>query len=100
METLIVQVLSGLIVVAIAGWLGIGRSTVRVITGARSTRTWKWVILISWLMIIGGLYLFGANKGQFTNISANNIYAMMGLDLLGFGIIGLGIGKVGAWLTG
>ncbi len=99
METLIVQVLSGLIVVAIAGWLGIGRSTVRVITGSRSTRKWKWVILISWLMIIGGLYLFGANKGQFTNISANSIYAMMGLNLLGFGVIGLGIGKVGVWLT-
>ncbi len=99
MEQLVIQIIGGLAVVAIAAWLGIGRSSVRIIHSTRPSKTWKRVILISWLMIIAGIYMFGSNKGTFINITANNIYAIIGLDLIGFGIIALIIGKVGHWFN-
>jgi CHASE2 domain-containing sensor protein len=70
-----------------------------IIGGLVVNKKWKWVIAISWIMIIGGLGLFGANNGQLTNAQVNNTSAMIGLDLFGIGIIVLVIGKIGSWFN-
>lgn len=96
MEQLIIQVAAGVIVLLIATWLGIGGSSVRVVRlqSGRNSRKWKWTILVSWLMIIAGLYIFSLN---FPVGGFSNPYAGMGFSLAFLGLIGLGIGKLGSW---
>lgn len=97
MKELLLQIIGGVIVAAIAAWFGIG-GTKRVVihhTG-RSRRTGKWIILISVVMILGGLSWMGSSNPQGFNdwLKPPAIY---GFTLAGYGVIFLVIGKIVAW---
>jgi hypothetical protein len=80
---------SGVLTAIIVAALGIsGGATVIVVTGSSRGRAKLGDRLIgtAWIMLIVGLILFGANNGQFTNLAADNVWAMLGADLMGFSI--------------
>ncbi len=94
MEQLIITIVGGLAVLLIAGWLGIGGSPVRIIHAGRTSKKWKWVILVSWLIIIVGIVIFLSN---FPQGGFNSPLTGLGFLLVFLGLIGLGIGKIGSW---
>ena len=98
MKDLFIQVASGLIVLLIAGFLGLGAKTIKVMSGhsSRPTKKWKWLIIIGWIMVFGGLALFGSHSAVTKQIYP---FADTGFQTALLGVIVLGIGKVGLWLT-
>ena len=93
------QIIQGVLITIIAAfiiyWLGIGGSkTVITIEGTRVTKTWKVLIVIGWIMFVGGgLYcLSWASVSGF-----NNPKTGIGFSLAFVGLIILFIGKFGAW---
>jgi hypothetical protein len=94
MEQFITEVIAIVIGAIVVYWLGIGSVRVVVAHGTRINKKWKWVILISWLMIISGIYIFLIN---FPNGGLYNPYVGMGFSLASLGLIGLGIGRLGSW---
>lgn len=55
---------------------------------------WKIVVVISYLMIFSGIYLFAK---YFPSGGFNNAYADMGFCLFGFGILFRWLGKFFVW---
>lgn len=97
MEQLIIQIIGGVIVAVIATWLGIGKSHKVIIHHAGPTRrTGKWIILISILMIFGGLaWMSNGYPQNFSGwIKPPTVY---GFTLASYGVIFFIIGKVVAW---
>jgi len=85
MNELIVTVIGGLIVAFIAslfGW-GSGRSTV--VQGVKVRKSGKIIMIVSVLMILGGLSLAGSGE------------QLYGYTLAGYGVLFFFVGKVVAW---
>ncbi len=83
------QIASGLVVLFVS--ILLGSRTTKNNTGGKG---WKVVIIISWMMIIGGLYIAGLNA---PNGGLNNPYVGMGLSLAILGIPLKYIGKFFHW---
>lgn len=58
-----------------------------------TSKKWKKAKLISWGVIILGIIITGSEQP----VSSNNITLWIGISLIGYGIIALIIGKIGAW---
>lgn len=86
-KSLFQQIASGLVVLLISIWLG-GKTTQAVGKG------WKIAIIFSWIMTLGGLYIFGANYPHGT---INDPYVGMGLSLFFLGLLVNRIGKFFDW---
>ncbi len=65
---------------------------IRPVVIEQTSKRWKKVKLLSWLGIFSGLMLggFGSNE-------KNELVMWFGYDLAVFAIIGLIVGKIGAW---
>jgi len=88
-------VLIAVIAAAIIYWLGIGGSkTVVTVGGTRITKKWKVLIVIGWIMFVGGgLYCTSwASVSGFSNPKAG-----IGLSLAFLGLLMLLVGRLGAW---
>jgi hypothetical protein len=83
-KNLFQQVVSGLIVLLVSIWLG-GKATSTPLIG----KGWKLTIIISWVMILGGLYIMASTH---PNGGWSNPYVAMGA---GSFIIGLALNRVG-----
>jgi len=97
MEELIYKVIGGVLVAIITTIFGIGGTKRVVVHGSSVRKTGKWIIIVSVLMIIGGLAWAGSNsptQGGFDFSKPGTIY---GLTLAGYGLIALIIGRIVAW---
>lgn len=83
------QIASGLVVLLVSLWLG-GKAVTNQSVGKR----WKISIIVSWIMILGGLYVSGAN---YPNGAINNPYVAMGLGISLLGLLLNCIGKFFDW---
>ena len=91
------NIIGGLIVIIVAGWLGFGKSErVVIVHGGSASRKWKWVITISWFIIIVGYCIFIQN---FSNGGWQNPWVGLGFCLAFLGFILLGVGKFFHWLN-
>ncbi len=98
MNQLFITVIGGLIVAAIASWFGFGGSTkVTIHGGHRVKKTGKWIIIISVVMILGGLAWAGSGSSAKGGLDFNNTKTLYGLTLAGYGLIFFFVGKVVAW---
>lgn len=86
-----IQIVAGLIVIVIAGWLGLGGKTVTIQSNS-TKKTGKKMILIAWVLIVLGLYLGGS-----TNWDLETAQAGAGVSSLVFGFLLLIIGRIVAW---
>lgn len=96
MDQLLITIIGGVIVAIIATWLGISGSTRVVIEGTHVRKTGKWIILISAVMIFGGLIWMVNSNPQGLNDCVRPP-AVYGFTLAGYGLIFFMIGKVVAW---
>jgi hypothetical protein len=98
MSELFITVVGGLIVLIFGAWLGLGGSTkVRVEGGHKVKKTGKLLILISALMIIGGLAWAGSNAPAQGGIDLYIPGMLYGVTLAGYGVLLLIVGKIVAW---
>lgn len=87
---------SSILAAVIVGALGIG-TVVKVKISGRAEHSSKLgdrLIGIAWIMLIGGLILFGSHQGQFADLGKNDTYAMLGADLMGLSIPVWAAGKL------
>ncbi len=94
------QIVIGVVVAVISAFviklLGIGntKTVVSIQGGKRATTGWKVLIVIGWLMFVGGGYYWiawGCTNGF------GSPHAIIGLTVFFYGAIILGVGKFGAW---
>ncbi|HTX87122.1 MAG TPA: hypothetical protein VMC41_03615 [Candidatus Nanoarchaeia archaeon] len=110
MNNLIVNIIGGVIVAVLVSWLGIGRgrssdvpgtsrgrSSTIVIQSPKARKTGKWIIIISVILIIWGIMLFGNSASQGAAINLSKPNAIYGLGLLEIGGVLFIIGKIIAW---
>ena len=98
MSELFITVVGGLVVLILGTWLGLGGSTkVRVEEGHKVKKTGKLLILISVLMIIGGLSWAGSNAPAQGGIDLHIPGMLYGVTLAGYGVLLLIVGKIVAW---
>ncbi len=83
------QIVSGLVVLFVSILLG-SRTT----KGVTNGKGWKVVVIISWVMILGGLYLAGINA---PNGGWNNPYVGMGWSVALLGLLLKYLGKFFLW---
>lgn len=88
-KNLLQNVVGGLIVLVISVWLS--RRTIQPDTSGKG---WKIIIIISFIMILSGLYLLG--KGS-PNGGFDNPETSVGLSLLVLGVLLRYIGKFIGW---
>jgi len=92
------QITTGVIIAvlgaAVAHWLGLDGTKVVVVHGARQTKKWKVLIVLSWTMILVGAYLTITYAPQG---GLANPYTEYGINFLIIGFILLQIGRFGAW---
>ena len=94
------QILSGIIIAVISGWIlslfGIGNSKtfVRINNGQAVSKKWKNTIVFGWLMFIGGGYYFLA---WLSVLGFANPKTGIGFSISIFGIFLLLFGKLGSW---
>ncbi len=91
MSDLVIQIVAGLAVILLAGWLGLGGKTVTIQSNS-AKKTGKKIILVAWILIILGLYLGGAS-----NWDVETVKAGMGISSLIFGFLLLIVGRIIAW---
>lgn len=91
MSDLAIQIVAGLIVILIAGWLGLGGKTVTIQSNT-TKKTGKKMILISWVLIILGLYLGGS-----ANWDLETAKAGAGASSLILGFLLLIVGRIVVW---
>ena len=89
-KNLFQQIFSGLIVAIIGGMLLGNKETSKITT----SKFWKGVIIASWVIIIGGLYV-SANNAQNGGIS--NAYVLSGIGFIFLGIIINFVGRFFIW---
>lgn len=77
-KNLFQQIVAGLVILVISFLLGT-KSTYQ----SNDCKSWKILVIIAWLMILGGFYLF---ISHFSNGGFNDFYTGMGLSI---GILGL-----------
>jgi hypothetical protein len=100
MNNLTTQIIAGVVATVIAAILlsifQLNGQTHKVITiqGKKASKGWKIVIVIAWLMIVSGFYLFLVN---YINGGFENVYVGMGFSSFFFGLVLLAIGKFGRW---
>lgn len=82
------QIVSGLVVLVVSIWLG-GKTS-----PTTDGKGWKTVVIIGWIMIIGGLYIAGINA---QNGGFNNPYTGLGLSMFVIGIPIKYLGKFFVW---
>ncbi len=82
------QIASGLVVLLVSIWLGAKSGPTTYGKG------WKIIVIIGWMMILGGLYTAGLNSqhGGFSNP-----YTGLGLSLFILGIPVMYLGKFFVW---
>jgi len=97
MGQLIITIIGGLAVMFIASLLGISEKMTITVQGGKIRKTGKWVIILSILMILFGLYLCSQNPLKEGGYDMNKIKTVYGLTLIGYGVIIFGIGKFIAW---
>jgi len=98
MEQLIITVVGGLLVLAIASWFGFGGSTkVTVHGGGKAKKTGKWIIIISVAMVLGGLAWAGSNAPAGGGVDFSRPTTIYGLTLAGYGLLFFFVGKIIAW---
>lgn len=98
MSSLIITVVGGLLVIIIASWFGLGGNTkVTVHGGGKVKKTGKWIIIISVVMILGGLVWAGSGSPAQGGLDFNKPVTLYGLTLAGYGLIFFFVGKVVAW---
>jgi hypothetical protein len=98
MSQLLINVVAGLAVLILGAWLGLGGSTkVRIEGGHKVKKTGKLLILISVLMIIGGLAWAGSNAPAQGGVDLNIPGMLYGFTLAGYGALLLIVGKIVAW---
>jgi hypothetical protein len=85
MKELVVTVIGGILVMALGSWFGIGSSRVTTVEGVRIRKSGKWMIIISVIMIIGGLSWAGSGN------------TLAGYTLVGYGFLLFIVGRVVAW---
>ena len=83
------QLIVGLILLLLSLWLG-----TRTAGPATGGKAWKIVIIVSWIMTLGGLYLLLLNL---SNGGLKNEEAATGFGILFFGIVLNWIGKFFLW---
>jgi len=83
------QIVSGVVVLLISILLG-KNTTKNTVNG----KSWKVVVVISWVMILGGLYMISSNVN---NGGIYNPYVGMGISSAFLGIILKYIGKFFLW---
>ena len=91
MSDLMIQIAAGLVVIVIAGWLGLGGRTVT-IQSSGTRKTGKKMILVAWVLIILGLYL-----GAGANWNLETAKAGAGASSLALGFLLLIVGRIVAW---
>src|SRR3989338_10366743 len=93
MSQLLIQIIGGVIVAVIAALFGIGGTTRVTVHSGVVRKTGKWIIIISVLMIMGGIALL--NK----QTAPNDIWKFNtpGSLLIGYGILFFIVGKIVAW---
>ena len=82
------QIISGLVVLFVSIWLG-GKSS-----PTTDGKGWKTVVIVGWVMILGGLYMFSQN---FPSGGFNNPYTGMGLSIFILGLPVKYLGKFFVW---
>lgn len=98
MSQLAVTVVGGLLVAIIAAWFGIGGTTkVAVHGGYKPKKTGKWIVIISVLMILGGLAWTGSGSPTQGGFDLNRPQTLYGLTLAGYGLIFFFVGKIVVW---
>lgn len=97
MDQLFIQVVGGFIVAILVALFNIGGTKVTVVRAAKTSKTGKWIIIISVIMILVGLALMGQNAPQKVGLDFNKLQTMIGLTLVGYGILALIVGKIVAW---
>lgn len=99
MSNFLIAVISGLTVLALASWFGIGKDkTARVLPkGFRVRKTGKWIMIISVIIIIWGLILWGGDPGQSMGFNLHSQRASFGFLMTIAGGILFGIGKIIEW---
>lgn len=60
----------------------------------QTSKQWKKVKLISWIVFLGGFFMFMSN---FNTDGFNSSFTWLGIVLAFFGFIGIFVGKFGAW---
>ncbi len=90
------SVSSGVLVAIVVAVFGLGTVTVRIVSGPakQASKIGDRLIGAAWIMMILGAVLFGSHQGQFVNLGANDIYAMLGADLMGLSIFFWCAGKL------
>lgn len=91
MNDLVVQIVAGLIVILIAGWLGLGGKTITIQSNT-TKKTGKKMILIAWVLIFLGLYLGGSGNWDLETVKAG-----AGASSLILGFLLLIFGRIVAW---
>ena len=98
MNQLVITVVGGLIVLILGAWFGLSGSTkVRVEGGHKVKKTGKLLILISVLMILGGLAWAGSNAPAQGGVDLNIPGMLYGFTLAGYGVLLFIVGKIVAW---
>ena len=87
MRELFFTILGGVITAVIVGWLGLGKSKTVVIQGVKVKKTGKWMIIVSVVMILFGLFI--ASKGE--------SMIPVGWGIVFYGFILSFIGGIVAW---
>lgn len=98
MSQLLISVIGGLLVLILGTWLGFGGSTkVKIEGGHKVKKAGKLLILISVLMILGGLAWAGSNAPAQGGVDLSRPGMIYGFTLAGYGVLLLIVGKIVAW---
>lgn len=92
------QIVTG-IIIAVAGavivhWLGLDGTRVVVVYGAKRTKKWKVLIVLSWVMMLVGIYLTVTHAPEG---GLSNPFTKYGAELLIAGFVLLQVGRFGVW---
>lgn len=99
MASFFIAVISGLTVLALASWFGIGKDKNSKVlpSGFKVRKTGKWIIIISVIMVVCGLALWLGDPGQNTGFNLHSQRASFGFLMAILGGILFGVGKIIEW---
>ncbi len=97
MEQLIYTVIGGVLIAIITTIFGIGKTTQVVVSGNKVKKTGKWIIIVSVLMILGGLSWAGSNSPPQGGLDFSKPGTIYGLTLAGYGVWAFIVGRIVAW---
>lgn len=97
MNNLLITIVGGVIVAIIVAWFGIGGTKHVTVHGSPVRKTGKWIILVSILMILGGLAWAGNNTLPQGGVDFSKPGSIYGLTLAGYGVLAFIVGRIVAW---